>query len=58
MILCDKGGGILNFVISHFKNSVKAIIHVSRCKIAKYVTSHEVKGVSEMCDVIYGWPLI
>ena len=26
--LCDKGGGILNFVTSHFKNSIKAILHV------------------------------
>ena len=25
--LCDKGGGILNFVTSHFKNSIKAILH-------------------------------
>ena len=29
VILCDKGGGILNFVTSHFKNSIKAILHVS-----------------------------
>ena len=27
--LCEKGGGILNFVTSHFKNSIKAILHVS-----------------------------
>ena len=26
--LCDKGGGILNFVTSHFKNSIKAILHI------------------------------
>ena len=26
--LFDNGGGILNFVTSHFKNSVKAILHV------------------------------
>ena len=27
--LCDKGeGGILNFVTSHFKNSIKATLHV------------------------------
>ena len=26
--LCDKGGGILNFVTSHFKNSIKAILQV------------------------------
>ena len=26
--LRDKGGGILNFVTSHFKNSIKAILHV------------------------------
>ena len=25
--LCDKGGGILNFVTLHFKNSIKAILH-------------------------------
>ena len=30
MTLCDKeGGGILNFMTSHFKNSIKAILHVS-----------------------------
>ena len=28
--LCDKGGGgILNFVKPHFKNCIKAILHVS-----------------------------
>ena len=27
--LCDKGGRILNFATSHFKNSIKAILHVS-----------------------------
>ena len=26
--LCDKVDGILNFVTSHFKNSIKAILHV------------------------------
>ena len=30
MTLCDKGGGgILNFVTSHFKNTIKVILHVS-----------------------------
>ena len=24
----DKGGGILNFVTSHFKNSIKATLHI------------------------------
>ena len=24
-----RGGGVLNFVTSHFKNSIKAILHVS-----------------------------
>ena len=28
MTLCGKGGGILNFVTSHFKNSIKAILHI------------------------------
>ena len=28
MTFCDKGGGILNIVASHFKNSIKAILHV------------------------------
>ena len=28
LTLCDKGGGILNFVTSHFKNSIK-VIHLS-----------------------------
>ena len=27
--LCDKGAGILHFVTSHFKLSIKAILHVS-----------------------------
>ena len=31
MTLCDKGeGGILNFVRSDFKNSVKAILHYDK----------------------------
>ena len=30
MTLCDKEGGILNFVTSHFKNSIKAILHVNQ----------------------------
>ena len=40
-----RGGGILNFVTSHFYcfNLI-----ISRCKIAKYVMSHKVGGISEM----------
>ena len=29
MTLYDKGGGILNFVTSHLKNSIKVILHIS-----------------------------
>ena len=28
VLLCDKGGGILNFVTSHLKNSIKVTLHV------------------------------
>ena len=31
MTLCDRGEGILNCVTSHFRNSIKAILHVARC---------------------------
>ena len=39
MTLCDKGGGILNFVTSHF---CCFNLIVSRCKIVNCVTSHQV----------------
>ena len=33
MTLCDKGeGGFLNLVTTHFKNSIKAILHINQIK--------------------------
>ena len=51
MTLCDKGeDGILNFVTSHF---CCFNLIISRCKIAKYVSSHEVGGLRNLtnCDM-------